>query len=77
MATTDFEGRPQHIRDGNSERRTQISAVDISRAYFNASTDESNPTYVALPREDPDHVDKCGLLRKHMYGTRAAADGWQ
>ena len=24
-----------------------------------------------------DHRDKCGLLRRHMYGTRAAADGWQ
>ena len=60
LATTDFEGRPRHIRDGNSERRTQISAVDISRAYFNAATDEDKPTYVALPQEDPDHRDKCG-----------------
>ena len=77
LATTDFEGRPQHVRDGNSERRTQISAVDISRAYFNAATDEDKPTYVALPQEDPDHQSKCSLLRKHMYGTRAAADGWQ
>ena len=77
MAATDFEGQPQHVRDPNSERRTQISAVDISRAYFNASTEGSSPTYVALPQEDPDHVEQCGLLRKHMYGTRAAADGWQ
>ena len=68
---------PKHIRDGTSERRTQISAVDISRAYFNAETDANNLTYVALPKEDPDHKDMCGLLRKHMYGTRAAADGWQ
>jgi hypothetical protein len=51
--------------------------VDISRAYFNASTDGSDPTYVALPPEDPDHGTCCGLLKKHMYGTRAAADGWQ
>ena len=77
MAATDLPGRPKHIRDASSERRTQISAVDISRAYFNASTDESNPTYVMLPPEDPEHGEKCGLLRKHMYGTRAAADGWQ
>ena len=77
MAATDFPDHPQHIRDGSSERRTQISAVDISRAYFNASTDEDNPTYVMLPKEDPEHGEKCGLLRKHMYGTRAAADGWQ
>ena len=51
--------------------------VDISRAYFNASTEGSAPTYVALPPEHPGHGAKCGLLKKHMYGTRAAADGWQ
>lgn len=76
LATTDFAGRPKHVRDGDSERRTQISAVDISRAYFNAEIENSS-TYVALPVEDPDHKEKCGLLRRHMYGTRAAADGWQ
>ena len=77
IATTDFPGQPLHDRDGNSERRTQISAVEISRAYVNAATDDDKPTYVMLPPEDPDHKDKCGLLRKHMYGTRAAADGCQ
>ena len=77
LAATDFHGRPKHVHDGSSERRTQISAVDIPRAYFHAKTDENSPTYVALPAEDPDHRDKCGLLRRHMYGTRAAADGWQ
>ena len=55
-----------------------MSAIDISRAYFNASTDDSVATYVALPPEHPDYgKDMCGLLKKHMYGTRAAADGWQ
>ena len=77
MATTDFPGRPIHVRDPNSERRTQVSAVDISRAYFNASTEGAEPTYVAFPSEHEDHGQYCGLLRKHMYGTKAAADGWQ
>ena len=31
---------------------------------------------MALPSEDPDSKVMCGLLRKHMYGTRRAADGW-
>ena len=31
----------------------------------------------ALPTEDPEHGSTCGLLLKHMYGTQAAADGWQ
>ena len=77
LAMTDFPGRPKHVRDGASERRTQISAIDISRAYFNAVTDPESPTFVALPQEHPDHQTKCGLLKRHMYGTRAAADGWQ
>ena len=79
MAATDIEGRPVHIRDPMSERRTQISAIDISRAYFNAVVEEgTEPTFVALPPEHPGHEKGlCGELRKHMYGTRAAADGWQ
>ena len=54
-----------------------MSFVDISRAYFNAKCDPDKPTYVELPPEDPDHGRMCGLLQRHMYGTRAAADGWQ
>ena len=31
-----------------------------------------------LPPEHPgSQQDMCGLLKKHMHGTRAAADGWQ
>ena len=30
-----------------------------------------------LPPELPDHGEMFGFLKKHMYGTRAAADGWQ
>jgi hypothetical protein len=78
IAATDLPGRPVHVRDPDSERRTQLSAIDISRAYFNASTEGSEPTYVALPPEHPGHAKGLsGLLLKHMYGTRAAADGWQ
>ena len=77
MAATDFPGRPV-CRDPSSERRMQISAVDISRAYFNASTEGCPPTYVQLPPEHPEHErGMCGFLLKHMYGTQAAADGWQ
>ena len=79
IAATDIEGVKTHVRDPVSERRTQISAIDISRAYFNASMDDaSEPTYVSFPPEHPDYSDgNCALLLKHMYGTRAAADGWQ
>ena len=53
-----------------------MSFIDISRAYFCATTDPDDPTYVELPIEDPEHGVKVGLLLKHMYGTRKAADGW-
>ena len=78
LASTDIKGQPRHIRDGDSENRTQIMVVDISRAYFNAKkAEDENPTYVDLPAEDPHRAKgDCGLLRVHMYGTRAAADGW-
>ena len=78
MAATDLPGRPAHSRDPESDERTQISAIDISRAYFNASTEGCPPTYVQLPDEHPEAGrGMCGFLLKHMYGTQAAADGWQ
>ena len=40
--------------------------------------DGSEPTYVCLPSDHPGQAKgMCGLLLKHMYGARAAADGWQ
>ena len=64
--------------DPASPTRTQISMVDVKRAYFNATIDpEDAPTYVQLPAEDPEHESMCARLLRHMYGTRAAADGWQ
>ncbi len=63
--------------DPQSERRIQISFVDIARAYFNAVKDEDDETYVDLPTEDDDHLRCCAKLLRHMYGTRSAADGWQ
>ena len=76
MAATEIGGwRP--IRDPKSHKRMQVSFVDIARAYFNAKVDEGESTYVALPPEDKDHEEKCARLVRHMYGTRAAADGWQ
>ena len=65
------------MRDPRSERRTQIIAIDISRAYFNAKTDDREPIYVQLPPEVGAPPGMCGLLRRHMYGTRRAAEGWQ
>ena len=40
LAATDIPGRRRHVRDPRSEQRTQISAIDISNAYFNASMEE-------------------------------------
>ena len=71
-------GKHQPDWNPTSKTRVQISLVDIKRAYFNAQIDPKEPeTYVQLPHEDPDHESMCGLLLRHMYGTRGAADGWQ
>ena len=76
LAATDFKDVPSKVRDPKSPDRIQVSFIDISRAYFCASTDPDEPTYVELPPEDPDHGVLVGRLLKHMYGTRKAADGW-
>jgi len=71
-------GTHQPDWDPSSKSRVQISLIDVKRAYFNAHIDPDEPeTYVQLPQEEPDHESMCGLLLRHMYGTRAAADGWQ
>ena len=77
-AATDWKGAKLHIRNPDSERRTQISFIDVSRAYFIAKRDpDVDPVYVELPHENPDKAkDMIGLLLVHLYGTRAAADGW-
>ena len=71
-------GDHQPIWDPDSPNRTQISLIDVKRAYFNAKIDENDaPTFVNLPEEDPDYATMCARLLRHMYGTRGAADGWQ
>ena len=76
MAATTMDEKLGHVRDPNSEERTHIQILDISRAYFNAVTDDSHPTCVELPAEDPDAgKGMCGHLLVHLYGTRRAADG--
>ena len=78
MASTTFRGQ-EWTPDWNpdSEQRTQILIIDISRAYFNAKTSDDDPIYVELPPEMGSPPDTCALLKRHMYGTRRAAEGWQ
>jgi len=77
MAATQLPGDGDLNLDPSSEDRIQIAFLDICRAYFNAPTDPSQPTYVDLPPEHPMHGRMVALLRRHMYGTLRAADGWQ
>ena len=72
----DLGRRTERARDPESEQRIQISGIDMSRAYFSAERDPNAPNYVELPEEHPaKRKGMCALLRKHMYGTRKAADG--
>ena len=76
-ATTDFPNEPKKIYDPMFPHRMQVLAIDISRAYFNAVTPEDEPTFVEFPPEFGAPLGMCGLLERHMYGTRRAADVWQ
>ena len=74
--TTSGTHRP--VYDPQSAQRTQMSFVDVKRAYCNARVDrEAAQCFVDLPPEDADRGTKCAELLRHMYGTRPAADGWQ
>ena len=70
-------GKWRPCYDPRSNRRIQISCVDVARAYFNAKTDPEEQLYVRLPPEHPDHGTHAGELVRHMYGTRPSADGWR
>ena len=76
-ATTRLPGETPKCWNADSPDRQMIYFMDISRAYFNAKVDESEPVYVELPPEVGAPEGSCVLLRRHMYGTRRAADGWQ
>ena len=78
MAAPDLAGLPKHDQRGLSEMRTQISVVDISRAYFNAAKDmDKDPAHVELPHEDPDRArGMYVLMRVERSCARAAEDGW-
>ena len=77
FAVTQYEGEKKKTWAPESEDRMQLSFIDISRAYFNAHVDPSEPTYVELPPEAGVPAGTCGRLRRHMYGTQKAAEGWQ
>ena len=74
-ATTDLLEGPKKVHDPRSPHRTQVLAIVISRAYFNAVTPEDEPTFVELPPRVAAPPGMCGFLERHMYGTRRAADG--
>ena len=76
-AVTDFPDEPRKVRDPKYPCRCRVLAIDILRAYFNAVTRDDEPTYLELPPEVEAAAGTCALLKRHMYGTQRAADGWQ
>ena len=76
-ATTQFPNEPQKVWDCDSPEWQMIYFMDISRAYFDAKVDESDPVYVEIPPEIDAAPGSCAMLKRHMYGARRAADGWQ
>ena len=76
-ATTDFSDEPKKVHVPRSPHRTQVLAIDISRAYFNAVTLEGELTFGEFPPEVGTPPGMCSLLYRCMYGTRRVANGWQ
>ena len=76
-ATAQFLNEKKKVWDGDSPDRQMIFFVDISRAYLNAKVDEDDPVYVELPPEIDAPPGMFALFKRHMYGTRRAADVWQ
>ena len=76
FAVTQFEGESKTWAPESPERM-QLSFIDISRAYFNAHVDPSEPTFVEMPPEAGAPAGMCGRLCRHMYGIQKAAEGWQ
>ena len=76
-ATTRLPGERPKAWDPASPDRQMLFFIDISRAYFNAKVSDDEPVYVEFPPEMNMPKGSCALLRRHMYGTRRAADGWQ
>ena len=73
-AVTNFEGEAKRDHGPTSEQRMQILLMDISRAYFNARTSPDDPVFVECPPEMNAPPGMYALLKRHMYGTRRAAE---
>jgi len=77
VATKEFWQKTSWDAGDLSQKRLQLSFIDIPSAYFNARTTDENLVYLQLPLEDPDYGSvMCGRLSVRMYGTRQAADRW-
>ena len=76
-ATTVFPDEPKKVHDPRSHHRTQVLEIGIARVYSKLVTPEDKPMSVEFPPEVGAPPGMCGLLARHMYGTRHAADGWQ
>ena len=75
LAATDVPGEPKHDRRPDSEERTQILLVDISRAYFNAKTNDDDPVYVEL-RPSVCRAPARALVSPWYMGPFAQAHVW-
>ena len=76
-AVTQIEGEEIKTWYPNHEERMQLLLDDISREYVAARADPSRPTYVELPPVAEAPEQTCARLRRHVYGTQRAAEGWQ
>ena len=70
METTSFGEDWKPVRKPHNVVRAQVLPI------FNARTNNEDQIYVQFPAEAGRGPEECGLLCRHTYGTRRAAEGW-
>ena len=70
MSLTVSKGWHAHVKDAQ-----KMMFIDISKPYLHADV-INNELYVELPAE-MNLPNKCGHLKKALYGTRDAAKCWE
>ena len=79
-ATDRKDAKKKHIRNPEPEHRTQISPIDVPRAYFNAKRDpDADPVCVGLRHATWSDYFSCICTvreRQPMVGIAIARDCW-
>ena len=61
----------------HKRKKLKLLFIDVKKAHLNAKLEENEFAYVQLPAEADAESNKCGRLRRWLYGMRNAASSWE